>query len=142
MEEKLNEIIQKLSITEFKVENLIQELNKKSDIIDKLKIESDIKIADEIADIKDDLEKITKDFETALLHTDKSLVREITYLKEKISELKKDVDELKGKDSLIENTLSANEKDKFNKLYQVVIGIVMLIIGAIVSMVFQYINGK
>ncbi len=141
-ERRINDIIQKLSITEYKVENLIKDLDKKSDVIDRLRQENDARITEEILEIKEDLTKITSDFERYVSNTDKKLSREITYLKEKIGDLKKDVDDLRGKDSLFENTLSTNEKDKFNKLYQVVIGVTMLIIGSLISLVFQYFSGK
>ncbi len=141
-ERRINDIIQKLSITEYKVENLIKDLDKKSDVIDRLRQENDARITEEILEIKEDLTKITSDFERYVSNTDKKLSREITYLKEKIGDLQKDVDDLRGKDSLFENTLSTNEKDKFNKLYQVVIGVTMLIIGSLISLVFQYFSGK
>lgn len=141
-ESRINDIIQKLSITEYKVESLIKDLDRKSDTIEKLRLENDARITDEILDIKEDLTKITSDFERYISNTDKKLTREITYLKEKIGDLQKDVDDLRGKDSLFENTLSTNEKDKFNKLYQVVIGVTMLIIGSLISLVFQYFSGK
>lgn len=141
-ERRINDIIQKLSITEYKVESLIKDLDRKSDTIEKLRLENDARITDEILDIKEDLTKITSDFERYISNTDKKLTREITYLKEKIGDLQKDVDDLRGKDSLFENTLSTNEKDKFNKLYQVVIGVTMLIIGSLISLVFQYFSGK
>lgn len=141
-ERRINDIIQKLSITEYKVESLIKDLDRKSDTIEKLRLENDARITDEILDIKEDLTRITSDFERYISNTDKKLTREITYLKEKIGDLQKDVDDLRGKDSLFENTLSTNEKDKFNKLYQVVIGVTMLIIGSLISLVFQYFSGK
>lgn len=137
-DKEINELITKISMTEYKIDTIIKDLKRNDD--NQLRIEKshNDKLVAEISLLRDELKRLSREFDSKISNSNASLMREIDFVNEKMEDLENEISELKTKDSYIENSLTASEKDKYNKAYGIIVTVALSIISSIIGAVIQY----
>jgi hypothetical protein len=134
----LSELISKISMTEYKIDTIIKDLERSGEQQIRIEKSQNDKLINEIALLRDEIKRLSREFDNKISNSQSSLMREIDFINNQMEDLENEIKELKTKDSYIENSLTATEKEKFNKAYSIILAVVMSVITSIITAVVQY----
>ena len=134
----VNDLINKLSMTEYKIDTIIKDLERNNENQIRIEKSHNDKLIAEISLLRDELKRLSREFDTKIQNSHSSLLREIDFVNSKIEDLENEISELKTKDSYIENSLTTTEKEKYNKAYGIILAVGMSLITSIITAVVQY----
>lgn len=137
-DKELNELITKISMTEYKIDTIIKDLKRNDENQLRIEKSQNDKLIAEISLLRDELKRLSREFDSKISNSNASLMREIDFVNDKMEDLENEIAELKTKDSYIENSLTASEKDKYNKAYGIIVAVALSIVSSIIGAVIQY----
>ena len=137
-DKEINELITKISMTEYKIDTIIRDLKRNDENQFRIEKSQNDKLIAEISLLRDELKRLSREFDSKLSNSNSSLMREIDFVNDKMEDLENEIAELKTKDSYIENSLSVSEKEKYNKAYGIIVAIALSIASSIIGAVIQY----
>ena len=137
-DKEIHELIAKISITEHKIDTIIRDLKRNDENQLRIEKSQNDKLISEISLLRDELKRLSREFDSKMSNSNSSLMREIDFVNDKMEDLENEIEELKTKDSYIENSLTASEKEKYNKAYGIIVAIALSIASSIIGAVIQY----
>lgn len=137
-DKEIHELIAKISITEHKIDTIIRDLKRNDENQIRIEKSQNDKLISEISLLRDELKRLSREFDSKISNSNASLMREIDFANDKMEDLENEIEELKTKDSYIENSLTASEKEKYNKAYGIIVAIALSITSSIIGAVIQY----
>ena len=137
-DKEINELITKISMTEYKIDTIIRDLKRNDENQLRIEKSQNDKLISEISLLRDELKRLSREFDSKMSNSNASLMREIDFVNDKMEDLENEIEELKTKDSYIENSLTASEKEKYNKAYGIIVAIALSIASSIIGAVIQY----
>ena len=137
-DKEIHELIAKISITEHKIDTIIRDLKRNDENQLRIEKSQNDKLISEISLLRDELKRLSREFDSKMSNSNASLMREIDFVNDKMEDLENEIEELKTKDSYIENSLTASEKEKYNKAYGIIVAIALSIASSIIGAVIQY----
>jgi len=137
-DKEMHELITKISMTEYKIDTIIKDLKRNDENQLRIEKSQNDKLIAEISLLRDELKRLSREFDSKMSNSNASLMREIDFVNDKMEDLENEISELKTKDSYIENSLTASEKEKYNKAYGIIVAVALSIVSSIIGAVIQY----